>query len=150
MPHDLGFGVPRQKKTAAFVGDRSLHTENANRTDRKQLEGLRVPSGAAPLPTGTHIVDTTGEKPRSIGDGVAVSDMTGGFAALELSGPRALKILKTGTELDLTQPSGTVMRRFHRQEIILYRWQADDTFRLHVQRGQLEAIWKLLSAFVSG
>jgi len=44
------------------------------------------------------------------GNGVAVSDMTSGFAALELSGPRAHEILNTGTELDLALPSGTAMR----------------------------------------
>ncbi|NOR62409.1 MAG: hypothetical protein GQ535_07960 [Rhodobacteraceae bacterium] len=80
--------------------------------------------------------------------GVAVSDMTGGYAACTLSGPRALDILKTGTALELALPSGSAMQRFHRQEVIIYRWQAEDTFRIHTQRGQLESLWGLLAALV--
>lgn len=56
MPHDLGFGVPRKKKKAAFIGDRSLHTEKATMDGRKQLVGLSVANGQAMLPTGAHIV----------------------------------------------------------------------------------------------
>ena len=84
------------------------------------------------------------------GSGVAVSDMTGGYVVFELSGPAALDILKTGTELDVSQPSGSAMRRFHRQEVFLYRWQTADTFRLHTQRGQLESLWQLLAEHVGG
>ena len=51
MPHDLGFAAPRAKKTAAFIGDRSLHSPKANAPGRKQLVGLTVAGGAA-LPTG--------------------------------------------------------------------------------------------------
>ncbi len=66
MPHDLGFGAPRLKKTAAFVGDRSLHTENGNDPSRKQLVGLAIPNGQARLATGAHIV-TDDKTPRSLG-----------------------------------------------------------------------------------
>lgn len=82
--------------------------------------------------------------------GAAVSDMSGGYVVFELSGPRALDILKTGTELELALPSGAAMRRFHRHEVVLYRWQTEDTFRLHAQRGQLESLWHVLSAHVAG
>lgn len=57
MPHDLGFGAPRLKKSAAFVGDRSLHTATGNREDRKTLIGLESVSGPVALPIGAHIVD---------------------------------------------------------------------------------------------
>ena len=67
MPHDLGFGVPRRKKTAAFVGDRGLHSDQANRKDRKKLVGLTVPEGATKLPVGAHIVTTDGGGRRSCG-----------------------------------------------------------------------------------
>lgn len=60
MPHDLGFGAPRLKKTAAFLGDRSLHTDVANSLNRKQLVGLSVASGEAALPIGGHIVVSKG------------------------------------------------------------------------------------------
>ncbi len=56
MPHDLGFTVPRAKKTAAYLGDRSLHTAVANAPGRKQLVGLKVADGGAMIPTGAHIV----------------------------------------------------------------------------------------------
>lgn len=66
MPHDLGFGIPRQKKRAAFVGDRSLHIDVANDPERRQFVGLEVPSDVKPLATGAHLV-TEGENPKSIG-----------------------------------------------------------------------------------
>ncbi len=53
MPHDLGFGVPRARKKTAFVGDRGLHTENANRQDRRRLVGLQ---STEVLPVGAHVV----------------------------------------------------------------------------------------------
>lgn len=94
MPHDLGFAAPRLKKSAAFVGDRSLHTENANRSDRKQLVGLGVAAGHAPLPVGAHIVaDAKGKKKSlgyvttshdspAIGKPVALALMSGGMDAI--------------------------------------------------------------------
>ncbi|MEM7732567.1 MAG: 2Fe-2S iron-sulfur cluster-binding protein [Pseudomonadota bacterium] len=66
MPHDLGFTVPREKKTAAFVGDRSLHMEVANDPARKQLVGLAVTEGSSMLPIGAHVV-TDDAKPKSLG-----------------------------------------------------------------------------------
>ncbi len=76
--------------------------------------------------------------------------MSGGYVVFELSGPRVLNILKTGTELDLSTPSGGVMRRFHRQEVFLYRWQAENTFRIHTQCRQLEPLSGLLAEHVTG
>ncbi len=67
MPHDLGFGVPRRKKRAAFVGDRGLHSEAANRQDRRVLTGLKVLAGAPRLPDGAHVVTTEAGKTRSRG-----------------------------------------------------------------------------------
>ena len=62
MPQDLGFGAPRLKKSAAFVGDRSLHTEKGSDPNRKVLVGLSVPHGEPPLMTGAHVV--TDDAPR--------------------------------------------------------------------------------------
>ena len=81
---------------------------------------------------------------------VAVSDMTGGYVVFELSGPRVLEVLKTGTELDINLASGSAMRRFHRHEVFLYRWQEDGRFRLHIQRGYLDSMWHLLAGLVEG
>ncbi|MEM6589632.1 MAG: 2Fe-2S iron-sulfur cluster-binding protein [Pseudomonadota bacterium] len=66
MPHDLGFTIPREKKSTAFVGDRSLHMDVANDPARKQLVGLAVPSGAPMLPIGAHVV-TGDAKRKSLG-----------------------------------------------------------------------------------
>lgn len=56
MPHDLGFGVPRQKKTTAYIGDRSLHNAKANGARRKQLVGLSIEVGEKVLPIGAHLI----------------------------------------------------------------------------------------------
>ncbi len=83
MPHDLGFSIPRRKKRAAFVGDRSLHSETANRPDRRQLVGLRSDTL---LPTGAHLV--TGK--RSIGT------VTSSYHSPTLNHPIALALLENG------------------------------------------------------
>jgi sarcosine oxidase subunit alpha len=92
MPHDLGFGVPRKKKSAEFLGDRSLHTEVANDSDRRQFVGLSVPEGAAALPTGAHIVDTRDGKPVSIGI------VTSSYDSAHLGHPIALALVQRGNE----------------------------------------------------
>jgi len=56
MPHDLGFSAPRAKKSAAYIGDRSLQSAKANDTNRKMLVGIKIAEGAPTLPTGAHIV----------------------------------------------------------------------------------------------
>jgi len=88
MPHDLGFGVPRLKKSAAFIGDRSLHCDKANATNRKTLVGLSVPMGAPPLATGAHLVD--GTPPRSQGY------VTSSYESPTLGRPVALGLVENG------------------------------------------------------
>lgn len=92
MPHDLGFGVPRQKKKTPFVGDRSLHSAKANAKDRKQLVGLRLTAGQTPLTTGAHVVDG-GATPRSIGY------VTSSYFSPTLGHPIALGIVERGADL---------------------------------------------------
>ena len=92
MPHDLGFGVPRHKKTAEFIGNRSLHSEVANDPDRRQLVGLRVPDGAGALPTGAHIVeDRDGRK-------VSIGIVTSSYDSPSLGHPIALALLQHGQD----------------------------------------------------
>lgn len=67
MPHDLGFAAPRNKKSAAFVGDRSLHMAKANEENRKNLVGLSVQEGEPMLPIGAHIVDDKNGTRKSLG-----------------------------------------------------------------------------------
>jgi sarcosine oxidase subunit alpha len=67
MPHDLGVDGPRQKRLTEFVGRRSLFTEEGTRPDRKQLVGLAVAEGEAPLGTGAHGIERAGDRKRSLG-----------------------------------------------------------------------------------
>ena len=90
MPHDLGFTVPRLKKTAAFIGDRGLHTPVANDANRKQLVGLLVPGGEAKLPVGAHVVQDIDGKQRSIGF------VTSSYDSPTLGHPIALACLAGG------------------------------------------------------
>ena len=92
MPHDLGFAIPRAKKTAAFVGDRGLHTDNANREDRRQLVGLRVPDGAVALATGAHLVEKSASGLHSIGV------VTSSYNSPSIGQPIALALVEKGTE----------------------------------------------------
>ncbi|MEM7521006.1 MAG: 2Fe-2S iron-sulfur cluster-binding protein [Pseudomonadota bacterium] len=89
MPHDLGFSVPRRKKTAAFIGDRSLHSPKANQEGRKELVGLTVPIGAPLLPVGAHII-STGEHPTSQGY------VTSSYDSPTLDRPIALALVAGG------------------------------------------------------
>ncbi|MEZ5923238.1 MAG: 2Fe-2S iron-sulfur cluster-binding protein [Hyphomicrobiaceae bacterium] len=66
MPHDIGFAGPRDKRRDAYVGDRSLFTEDAMRVDRRQLVGLRALDRRV-LPPGAHAIVSSGRERRSIG-----------------------------------------------------------------------------------
>ncbi|MEL7097495.1 MAG: 2Fe-2S iron-sulfur cluster-binding protein [Pseudomonadota bacterium] len=85
MPHDLGFTFPRTKKTAAFIGDRSLHTDVARAPGRKQLVGL-AHGGDAPLPTGAHVVT----------DGASEGYVTSSYFSPTLDRPIALALVANG------------------------------------------------------
>ena len=67
MPHDLGRPAARIRGRTKY-GKRSLFTPVANDPRRKQLVGLSVPSGEAPLPTGAHVTAGAGRARRSQGD----------------------------------------------------------------------------------
>ena len=69
----------------------------------------------------------------------AVSDVTHGYSVFHLSGPNALGILKRGTEISLNTPSKSVARMLFGLDVWLYRFGAEDAFRLHVPRAFGEA-----------
>ncbi|MFK7751273.1 MAG: glycine cleavage T C-terminal barrel domain-containing protein [Sedimentitalea sp.] len=102
MPHDLGFGLPRQKKKAAFVGDRGLWTDAAKQTARRRLVGLTVPDGALPLPTGAHVVVPGPDGPVSSGY------VSSSYRSPTLGHPIALGMVTA----DLAQ-AGTEVELFH-------------------------------------
>ncbi|MEO1284138.1 MAG: 2Fe-2S iron-sulfur cluster-binding protein [Pseudomonadota bacterium] len=89
MPHDLGFTAPRDKKSTAFVGDRSLHMAVANDPDRKQLVGLSVAAGDAMLPIGAHVV-VGAIRQRSLGY------VTSSYISPTLERPIALALVEKG------------------------------------------------------
>lgn len=89
MPHDLGFSLPREKKSTAFVGDRGLHTEVANDPDRRQLVGLTA-KGGTPLPTGAHLIE--GADRRSFGI------VTSSYMSPNVQRPIALGLVERGRD----------------------------------------------------
>ena len=84
MPHDLGFTAPRNRKTAAYLGDRSLRTEVANMDGRKQFVGLATEGPM--LPTGAHVVQ----------DGQSQGYVTSSYHSPTMDGPIALGLVANG------------------------------------------------------
>jgi sarcosine oxidase subunit alpha len=60
MPHDLGWGRPRDQRTDEYLGRRALFTPEARRPDRRQLVGLIADDGGGALPPGGHVVAADG------------------------------------------------------------------------------------------
>ena len=90
LPHDLGVAGPRARRKTEFVGKRSLFTEEANRSDRKQLVGLTVAEGEAPLAPGAHGVERRNADKNSIGF------ITSSYMSPTLNRPVALALIKRG------------------------------------------------------
>ena len=100
MPHDLGFGIPRLKKTAAFVGDRALHNAHASREERRHFIGLDVPEGSEKLANGAHFVKKTKDGFASCGY------VTSSYDSPTLGRPIALGLMdaslaREGTEVEV-------------------------------------------------
>ncbi len=90
MPHDLGLSRPREAREDEFIGKRSLFTPAAKDRGRKQLVGLSVGSGEAPLPTGAHAVEGAGKARRSLGY------VTSSYMSPSLGRPIALGLIEGG------------------------------------------------------
>ena len=90
LPMDLGATAPLQKKSAEFIGRRSLFTEEAQRPDRRQLVGLEVLDGGGPLVTGAHGVERTAAGNRSLGY------VTSSYFSPTLGRPIALGVIERG------------------------------------------------------
>ena len=91
-PMDLGMTGPLKRKTAEFLGRRSLLQEEAQRPDRKQLVGLEPADGAGLLPCGAHGIDTSGTRPRSLGY------VTSSYHSPTLGRAIALAMIERGAE----------------------------------------------------
>ncbi|MCI5095000.1 MAG: hypothetical protein MRY77_01650 [Rhodobacteraceae bacterium] len=79
---------------------------------------------------------------------LAVSNVSGAFAIIELTGPKALDVLRRGTELSLEDASGSVARSFHGYPAFIYRYHDAETYRIHVRTPMMEGFWGLLSTFL--
>jgi sarcosine oxidase subunit alpha len=90
MPHDLGATGPRNSRTDEYIGRRSLFMPVANDPRRKQLVGLSVASGEAPLPTGAHVAAGAGRTRRSQGY------VTSSYFSPSLGRPIALGLIEAG------------------------------------------------------
>jgi sarcosine oxidase, subunit alpha len=90
MPHDLGAGGPREQRKDEYIGRRSLFIKAAKDPSRKQLVGLSVPIGAAPLPTGAHVVTSEAVARRSLGY------VTSSYMSSILARPIALGLVEGG------------------------------------------------------
>ncbi|MEM8848629.1 MAG: 2Fe-2S iron-sulfur cluster-binding protein [Pseudomonadota bacterium] len=89
MPHDLGWGGPRQKRQDEYLGKRALFTPEAKSNMRRQLIGLTVPDGARPIVTGSHLIPRDGTR-RSLGF------VTSSYHSPTLGHPIALALLEDG------------------------------------------------------
>ncbi|MGR3491599.1 MAG: hypothetical protein ACU0DW_06025 [Shimia sp.] len=77
--------------------------------------------------------------------GLAVTDVSDGYAVLDVQGPGALDALQRGGELRLDTPSRSAARRLFGVDVVLYRYRAEDRYRIHVQRGYAQALRSHLS-----
>jgi sarcosine oxidase subunit alpha len=92
LPHDLGITAPRERRSGEFIGKRSLFTDAANRSDRRQLCGLAVEPDQPPLATGAHGTEQVNGKIRSIGY------VTSSYYSPTLSQPVALGLIERGSQ----------------------------------------------------
>jgi sarcosine oxidase subunit alpha len=93
LPQDVGFGGPLAKKTINFVGRRSAVRPDGLRPDRRQLIGLEVTDGGAPLCVGAHVLPGDAAEPRGT-DGWVTSSL---FSPT-LGRPVALGLVRRGRE----------------------------------------------------
>jgi sarcosine oxidase subunit alpha len=90
MPHDLGIAGPRDSRTDEYIGKRSLFMPVAADPRRKQLVGLSVAAGEAPLPTGAHVTSGAGRARQSQGY------VTSSYFSPSLGRPIALGLVEAG------------------------------------------------------
>jgi sarcosine oxidase, subunit alpha len=90
MPHDLGLTGPRDSRADEYIGNRSLFMPVASDPHRKQMVGLSVAAGDAPLPTGAHVIAGAGRMRRSQGY------VTSSYLSPTLGRPVALGLVEDG------------------------------------------------------
>ena len=78
----------------------------------------------------------------------AVSDATDAYAIFQLTGPRAIEILKHGAAINLAQTSDSVARIMFGIEVYLYRHDDENRFRMHVSSSRAQSLWQNLKCLV--
>lgn len=71
----------------------------------------------------------------------AISDVTDAYTVFEVSGSRALNLLKRGAAVDLDVPSKSAIRLVFGRDTILYRYGSANTYRLHITSPFADALW---------
>jgi len=82
---------PRDSRADEYIGKRSLFMPVAVDPRRKQLVGLSVATGEAPLPTGAHVTQGAGRARRSEGY------VTSSYFSPTLGRPIALGLVEAGS-----------------------------------------------------
>ncbi|GHG92313.1 hypothetical protein [Pseudodonghicola xiamenensis] len=77
----------------------------------------------------------------------AVSDITDGLTIFEITGPRAMELIRRGAEISDALPSRSAVRQAFGLEVILCRRQ--DALRLHVARTEAQALRKQLADHIT-
>jgi len=102
LPDDLGISGPLRAKKVDFVGKRSLMTQDARRTDRRQFVGL-LPLDPDHVPhPGSHAIERTSEGMRSLGwvTSACHSPALGRSIALGMIA-RGRALIESGAEVEL-------------------------------------------------
>jgi len=81
--------------------------------------------------------------------GQAVSDASDAYAVFDVSGERSLEVLKRGAELNLDVPSRSVARLLFGLGVFLYRYETENSFRIHVASAHAEALVKSLEGAIA-
>lgn len=80
----------------------------------------------------------------------AVSDMTDGYQVISVSGTGAFDLLCRGAELDLNIASGSVARHLWDFSALLYRYEHAQSYRIHIERSNANALYWALEAAAKG
>ena len=105
-PMDFGLTAPLDKKKVEFIGRRSLITQDAARSDRRQFVGLEAIDGKGILPTGAHGIERGASGLRSTGY------VTSSYFSPALQRPVALGLIESGL-----RRHGEVIELQHLREI---------------------------------
>lgn len=75
-------------------------------------------------------------------DGYAVTPMGGALAVFEISGPRAIEIVKRATVISTDTPGPCAAVNFAGATACLYRFGNQETVRIHIDRGLAPYLWQ--------